>query len=143
MVARARRTKPAQVETAETEAAGPALKAQPAVPAVETAETEPAAKVADEAAAAAEEAPEAVEKATVLAAASITVATGTGNESAQKVVAVTRSALGLWLHWWPEQLTDNIRTAQALASCRSVAEIVELQRTYMGSAIERWNRFAG
>ncbi len=144
MVARARRTKAAQSDAADTEATSPAIEAQAATPAVEAAEVEPAKKaVSEEVVAATEEAAEAVEQGAKLAAAPITVAADAGNESAQKLVNASQSALGLWLHWWPEQLTDNIRTAQALAGCRSVAEAIEIQRAYIGTAIERWNRFAG
>ncbi len=78
------------------------------------------------------------------AAASLSVsaeaAIDTARTQAGEVAEATRSAFAFWLTWWPEQVSDNIRTAQALAGCRSLADAVEIQRTFVGSAIERWNR---
>jgi hypothetical protein len=142
MAARAKRAKPAPSEASETEAIPPTIEAQHSVPAAPVTEPGPAAEVADRAVAAVEDEDEGQppEKTGVPATASIAVAADTSGEGAQELLDATRSVFGVWLHWWPEQLADNARTAQALAGCRSVADMVEIQRAYVGSAIERWNR---
>ena len=147
MVARAKRTKPAQSDEALIEAQTSTVEAPTAALAAGAEIAEEAADAStsavEDVAASAETVGETVPEAKAAVSASAEAAIETAQGQAGRLVEATRSAYGFWLTWWPEQISDNIRTTQALARCRSLAEVVEIQRSFVGSAIERWNRLAG
>jgi Tfp pilus assembly protein PilX len=45
-----------------------------------------------------------------------------------------------WSTWWPEQIQDSWRASFALARCRTLGDVAEVQAEFFRSSLERFSR---